>query len=92
MTKAELKVIPDKVPVTERALIERLNRKLAKKQFSQRLHKTRGKHQKQMGQMGEYYIIEEHTNTIKDYRLGRERLVYIAREEGALAPWEELAP
>jgi hypothetical protein len=69
-----------KEPVSLRAVIERLNRKLAKKQQS--LHKSR--------RDGLYFGVDNRLNTVVQRGITREALEAMAREWGALRPWEEM--
>jgi hypothetical protein len=77
-----------KVRVSRRAVISRLNIKLAKN--GQRLHKARGKTAMPNEFAGQYFIVHEHTNTIIDHSFGLKRLEYLARKHKALQAWEEM--
>jgi hypothetical protein len=72
--------------ITERALVQRINRKLGK--VHQSLRKTRGYHVKH--DLGEYYILDTHRNSIIESRLERAHLEEFARQLNVLAPHEEL--
>ena len=72
-----------KKKVTERALIERLRRKLAKKGMN--IYKnTRGPY---MGNLGEYYVVDLSTNNISH---SIDSIEEYSREDGVLNKWEEL--
>jgi len=77
-----------KVPVAERALIRRVNRKLAEK--DQRLCKSRASHDEGRGpvfdhNLGEFYIIDTQRNFVHSTHVD---LGTLAKEVGALSPWE----
>lgn len=75
-----------KVPVTHRALIQRINRKLAKE--GQQLRKTRG--MRAYLDLGEYFVLDLSGNyPVK--KLNEPDLVPYARKLGALRPFETLA-
>jgi hypothetical protein len=71
------------VPVTTRALIQRINRKLAAQ--GQTLRKARGA---SCAGLGDYYVIDTRRNAVTLKRVGLEAL---GRELEALHPWESLA-
>lgn len=84
------------VPVTERAVIQRVNRKLAEKHGKIPsspptarvvLKKTRGWNAVQ--NLGEFYTLDVYSNTVLDTHVDLEAE---ARELGALADWETLVP
>jgi hypothetical protein len=87
MTKAK----PMKVPVTERALMQRVNRKLAKE--DQMIRKSRpfydhGSRTPIFDQnTGEFFRINTARNWLVE---GHVDLEVLARELGVLAAWEEL--
>ena len=70
--------------VTERALIQRINRKLA--EYGEKLCKTRSERDRQ--RIGEFYVINTHINGVIRYDESPERL---GREIEVLRPWEKLA-
>jgi hypothetical protein len=72
------------VPVSERALVQRINRKLLLD--DQRLVKTRGA--QAILDLGEYYVLDWRRNLALDTRVDPEDL---GRELGALRPWERVA-
>jgi hypothetical protein len=72
--------------ITERALVQRINRKLGK--VHQSLRKTRGYHVN--NDLGEYYILDTHRNSIIESRLERAHLEEFARQLNVFAPHEEL--
>jgi hypothetical protein len=72
-----------KVPVGERALLQRINRKLAQKDAV--LKKLRGDHY--LHELGSYYIVNYRFNRIEATAVDP---VAFARELMVLAPWEEV--
>jgi hypothetical protein len=74
-----------KVQVTTRALILRINRKLADKE--ERLKAARGRRAREYT-TGRYYIIDTYN---KQLCYADVDLVKLGRKVGALQPWEELA-
>jgi hypothetical protein len=72
-----------RVPITERALVQRINRKL--KADGERLIKARGS--QTATSFGDWYIVDEQRNVIASQRVDPETL---ARKIGALRPWEAL--
>jgi hypothetical protein len=72
------------VPVTERALMQRINRKLRKE--DQVMKSTRG--DKWRGDLGNYYIVDLNRNTIVAQHCTPEK---IGRELGVLAHYEHMA-
>ena len=70
------------VPVSERALIARINRKLPEHEKLKKLRGSRWEHD-----LGQYYIIDQNMNAILHKHIDIEEL---ARELGALKPWESL--
>jgi hypothetical protein len=74
------------VPVSLRALIQRINRKLATDQgalYADQLRKARGLRWRQT--VGEYYLLNVFRNAVDNTRVDPETL---GRELGVLAPWE----
>jgi hypothetical protein len=71
------------VPVTARALEQRVNRKLAEK--GQRLNKSRSKAAR--AEMGEYFVIDTSGAGVVRHNVN---LAELAREIGALESWERL--
>jgi hypothetical protein len=77
--------------VSERALIQRINRKIggydAKTYtaWGERLHKTRG--DRWWSDLGSFYTIDCNCNVIRDTHVNLEQY---GREVGALATWEAL--
>lgn len=69
------------VPVSTRALIQRINRKLAER--DQVLRTARG--ERARTELGDYFVIDVHRNVLTLYRVNLEVL---GRELGALQPWE----
>lgn len=77
------KTIPMKAPVSTRALIQRINRKLATEQ--QQLKATRG--ERWRNELGDYYIIDVNINGIIAKHVDLEKL---GREMECLPKWETL--
>jgi hypothetical protein len=71
-----------KIPVTERALLQRINRKL--KPDYERIVKARGR---AISQCGEYYKLDFYSNMLREYNVSLEDT---GRELKVLAPWEKL--
>ena len=71
------------VPVSERALVQRINRVLAKE--GEKLIKARGR---DISSCGQYYTILFSFNAVGRKDVGIEEL---GRDLGALRPWEMLA-
>jgi len=69
------------VPVSLRALIARINRKL--RADDQMLKATRG--ERARGDLGDFYLLDFNRNIIRDQRVDPEEL---GRELGVLKPWE----
>ncbi|MFT3850806.1 MAG: hypothetical protein QM739_19720 [Propionivibrio sp.] len=57
-----------KVPVSERALIARINRKLAKEPFPRKLCKARPGSRMESN-CGKYHVINTYTNALDDYKI-----------------------
>lgn len=78
-----------KVPVSERALFQRINRRL--KQKDQLLRTARGvwdgPRWYENSDLGRFYIIDIHRNTLVSTHVDLEAY---ARKLDVLAPWEEL--
>jgi hypothetical protein len=78
-----------KVSVSERALLQRTNRKLKAK--DQRVCIARGfwadGFYHEDTNLGRFYTVDVHRNAVVDTHVDLEQL---AREAGALKPWEEL--
>jgi hypothetical protein len=70
------------VPVSERALLQRINRKLEPKH--QRIMKARGR---AVSQCGEFYKLDTYGNSVRETHISLEK---IGRELKVLAPWESL--
>jgi hypothetical protein len=71
------------VPVTRRALIQRINRKLAAD--DQVLKATRGDTAR--SELGDFYILNYKRNWLMEKRIDLEKL---GRKEGVLQAWERL--
>ena len=72
-----------KVPVSERALLARLNRKLAKDDRKVCRSSPRDRHIQ-----GEFYLVDVHINGVIGYDVSLENL---GHELGVLKGWEELS-
>ena len=77
-----------KAPVSVRAVIGRLNRKLENDRL--RVHKARGKARGRNSFTGQYFIVSADSEMVVEPSFGRARLEELARENGALAAWEEM--
>ena len=73
-----------KAPVTMRAVIQRINRKL--KADDEQLRATRGEGNAQR-ELGDYYIVDFNRNSVMRKDVDPAKL---ARELGVLKPWEEV--
>jgi hypothetical protein len=71
-----------KVPVTKRALLQRLNRVL--KPLGMLLKKTKGA---PATLLGEFYVVNTKRNVIAQKKINLEKL---GRKHKVLAPWEEV--
>jgi hypothetical protein len=71
------------LPISERSLIRRVNRKLA--DDDQVLRMARGERAKR--HVGEFYVVDTRRNFIVSRHID---LVMFAREMGALKPWERV--
>jgi hypothetical protein len=74
-----------KVPVSMRALIQRINRKLAKDY--QRVGRKRGGTWYQSNETQEYFLLDVYQNRVLDTDLDPE---WFGRKIGVLQPWEEV--
>jgi hypothetical protein len=84
MSKTATAARSERVPVTERALIQRVNRKLAAS--GQLLKKTRGEAAEET--IGAYYVLDTRRNTVV---LSRVNLVALAQKLGVLQKWETVS-
>lgn len=73
----------EKAPVSERAVIARINRKLA--QNDEVLHKSRS--ERARFDLGEFYTVNTRHNVMGETHVD---LAALARELGALRGWEEI--
>jgi hypothetical protein len=73
-----------KVPVTKRALVQRINRKLLERH--EQLLTARGENAR--AELGDFYIVGTHAGGVTDKHVEPEKL---GRELGALKPYEVLA-
>jgi hypothetical protein len=75
-----------KVPVTLRAVIQRINRKLAQEgRAGQAFRKYRGG--RSLADLGDYYVVDLDRNTVEAAHLDPEAF---GRELGVLENWEEV--
>jgi hypothetical protein len=81
---AKTKQTEQKVPVSERALYQRIDRKL-RADRQQMLKTSRSERMEQ--DMGRYYVIDMYRNVTVWHHVN---LVSFARELGVIQPWEEL--
>ncbi len=72
------------VPISERALIARINRKL--KPEGEKLKTLRG--ERWFSDLGRYYTVDENRNAVRDTHVNLEDW---GRELGVLKAWERLA-
>ena len=72
-----------KAPVSRRALIQRLNRKLVKDGLT--LKKTSGKRAK--SDLGEYFVLDLKRNSAAELHVDLEKL---GRKHGVLEAWERM--
>jgi hypothetical protein len=72
------------VPVSKRAIIQRINRKLSAE--GEKLKTNRS--QRWYSDLGSYYIVDENRNAVVSAHHDLEAL---GRELGVLAPWEIIA-
>jgi hypothetical protein len=77
---------PIRYPVTERALIQRLNRNLSHEHL--RVKKTR--EGRSSLDLGDYYILDIHRNAIAEHHLSLPDLVDMAKERKILRAFENL--
>jgi hypothetical protein len=75
----------EKVPVTVRALVQRINRTLGKK--GEKLLTARGEGARE--EVGDYYVINVDRNILMLHHVNLEAL---GRELDVLKPWETLTP
>jgi hypothetical protein len=80
MAKPKPKAI--KMKVTTRALVQRINRKLANE--NQKLCATRG--ERSRAEFGDYYIVNLHSGNVTSWRINPDEM---ARQLGVLRPYEE---
>jgi hypothetical protein len=73
-----------KVPITERALIQRINRKLQQENYGVMKIAREGSRAEQ--NLGRYYVVNDR-NTVIDWHL---KLEEYGRDWGVLAPYEKL--
>ncbi len=79
---AELSVSRPKIPISARAALQRINRRLAKDH--QRVRKSRGRMLNQP-ECGEYHEIDSYRNALLDWDVDLEAR---GRELGVIADWE----
>ena len=76
-------MVKETLPISERSLIRRVNRKLA--DDNQVLRMARGERAKR--HVGEFYIVDTRRNFIVSKYIN---LLMFAREMGVLRPWEHI--
>jgi hypothetical protein len=76
-------MIEDKVPISERALMQRITRKL--KYENQMLKKSRGR---LVHSLDQHYIVDTYLNSIVSSRCADPEV--LGRELKVLAPWEKM--
>jgi hypothetical protein len=82
-----------KALISERALVRRINRRLLAE--NHQMKRTRGfwdsnhLHHHEDTNLGRFYVVDLLHNFVVDYHID---LVRYARDLGAMAEWEELAP
>ncbi len=74
-----------KVPISERALTQRINRKLQQQNNPEKLIATRGDAARK--QFGRYYAVETMTSALTRDHVDLEKL---GHKLGVIQPWEEL--
>ena len=74
------------VPVTTRAMLQRLDRRLRSK--GKMLKSPRGWADRSA--LGDYFIVNLDSGKVADCKLTEEKLEAMARELGALRDWEEV--
>ena len=77
-----------RVPVSLRAVFQRLNRALAKE--GRVVKAPRGRVAAPAAEAGTYFIVDLERGAMVASGITAERLVKMAREKGALAAWEEV--
>lgn len=75
---------PRTAPVSERAMIGRINRALAK---DRRVVKASREGSSLYNNMGRFYMLDWSTNTVVDWKLD---LTAVAKKLGCIAEWEHL--
>ena len=76
------------MPVTLRAMFQRLNRALAKERCI--VKAPPGRSHGSAAETGTYYLLNLERNELVASNLTVEKLVKLAREKGALALWEDV--
>lgn len=74
--------------VSKRAVLQRVNRRLAEREEAVKTHRSSGSSGGQAWEAGDFYQIDISRNSLIDSDVDLESL---ARELGALAAWEKLA-
>jgi len=74
-----------KVPISERALTQRINRKLQQQNNPEKLIAARGTTARE--QLGHYYTVETNTSAVARSHVDLEKL---ASKLGVIQPWEEM--
>jgi len=76
------------VPITMRALIQRINRALKKENEFEVLKITRGRWRGGAGDLGRYYTVDENRNAVTGQHIDPEKL---GRKLGVLKDYEHVA-
>ena len=76
-----VRLMTSKMKISQRALLQRLNRKLADEKLI--VKKTRG--EKLVREVGNYFLLDLHRNRIAEKDVD---LPAMGRERGGLEPWE----
>jgi hypothetical protein len=74
------------VPVSLRAMMQRLNRKLEEE--GKALKSPRGSAER--SELGDHFVIDTRRNVVVAVKLTEEKLEAMARKLGVLAQWEEV--
>lgn len=77
------------VPISERALTQRLTRVLSRERGS-RMKLKKSREGLEMSKLGKFYVLDIKANQIGPYGLDHAGLVKLARKHGAMADYETL--
>jgi hypothetical protein len=81
--RQQMELLGRKVTITERAIVQRINRRLARQDWPQALKVSRGWCMQQ--NVGRFYVLDIYHNCVVDTRVDPEAY---ARDLGVLANWE----